>query len=111
LFGQRSNYVVSLITIQFNYWYIKSGNDALNIRNSIHQVLGRFLPIRFVIGEISMSLSRRICIKTNRHVRWLLIIHQVNQGGGKSELRIGIPSFAGNTGIAYQRVICAENKR
>jgi hypothetical protein len=50
-------------------------------------------------------------IKTNRHVRWLLVIDEFNKRIGKTKLGIGIFTFGCNPWVTDKRIIGAKNKR
>jgi hypothetical protein len=57
-----------------------------------------------------MPFRWRFGVKTNRHMGWLLFVQQVDQGIGKSKLRIGILSLTGNAGVSDQRIIGSKNE-
>ena len=71
---QRPYYIISLISIKFQAWQVKTFYDSLYIRHRCDQVFWRLLPVGLVIRKIRMPLRRRCRIKYYRKVcRFFLV--------------------------------------
>ena len=78
LLAKRSDDIISFITVRFNTGNAETFYNTLDVRNRCDQVFRSFLPVRFIIGEIVMARGGGMGIKTNGHMRWLLVIQQLN---------------------------------
>ena len=78
LLCQRTNYIISFVTIFFYTGNIEAFYNSFNIGQRRQNIFRSLLPVGFIICKIGMALCRCMGIKTYCHVRWLLVIDEFN---------------------------------
>ena len=93
LLAQGADHVIGFIAIQLHDGQIKAANYFFYIRNGADQVFRSLLAVRLIFCKISMSFGGSMRVEAHGQMCGLLVIDQVEQGIGKSELGIGITAL------------------
>ena len=108
VFGQRTDQIVRLVAVNPDHADLESVEDAFDVGNRLHDVVGCGLAVLLVVLVLHMPEGGCARVEGHRHVGRFLVLEYLVQRVGKAEHRGGVQPFGGESRTFDHRVVRSE---